>query len=175
MGKVVHWLQNRETRMFYWVNHRIHHTFLDLFFSKITHLGGATATIAISLCISLFGHGVFRTAGLQSLIALSISHLPVAAIKKKYPRLRPYLVLPQTNIGKNPLTDHSFPSGHTTAIFSIVIPLIMAMPVLSIGLLPLAGIVALSRIYNGLHYPSDCLVGCLIGTLTSIGTVALWV
>jgi undecaprenyl-diphosphatase len=174
MGKVIHWLQNRETRMFYWVNQRIQHSFLDIFFSKITHLGGATATIGISLCLSLFGNGIFRIAGLQSLIALTISHLPVALIKKKYPRLRPYLVLPQTKIGKNPLTDHSFPSGHTTAIFSITVPVIMAMPMLSIGLIPLAVIVGLSRIYNGLHYPSDCLVGSLIGTMTALGTVALW-
>jgi undecaprenyl-diphosphatase len=174
MGKVVHWLQNRETRMFYWVNQRIQHSFLDIFFSNITHLGGAAATIAISLCISLFGQGVLRTAGFQCLTALTISHLPVAVIKKKYPRLRPYLVLPQTKIGKNPLTDHSFPSGHTTAIFSITVPIIMAMPVLSIGLIPLALIVGLSRIYNGLHYPSDCLVGCFIGTMSAIGTVALW-
>jgi undecaprenyl-diphosphatase len=83
-------------------------------------------------------------------------------------------VLPQTKIGKNPLTDHSFPSGHTTAIFAITVPIIMAMPVLSIGLIPLAVIVGISRIYNGLHYPSDCLAGSLIGTITALGTVAFW-
>lgn len=174
MSRVVTWLQQHETRVFYWANQRIQHSFLDLFFTRITHLGGATVTILVSLCFALFSQGSFRLAGLQSLIALTISHLPVAIMKKKYPRLRPYLVLPQTNIGKNPLTDHSFPSGHTTAIFSVTIPFIMAMPLLAFILLPLAFLVGFSRIYLGLHYPSDCLAGCLVGTTAGLCTVAFW-
>ncbi|NOV00139.1 phosphatase PAP2 family protein [Paenibacillus planticolens] len=174
MSKVVNWLQHHETRMFHFVNQRIQHFFLDHFFSTITHLGGATATIVISLCCALFGQGHLKTAGIQALIALTISHIPVAVIKKKYPRLRPYLVHPQAITYKNPLTDHSFPSGHTTAIFSIIIPIMTAIPVLGVILLPLALIVGVSRIYLGLHYPSDCLVGCLIGTATALTTIALW-
>lgn len=174
MSRVVNWLQHHETRMFHFVNQRIQHFFLDHFFSRITHLGGATATIVISLCCALFGQGQLKTAGIQALIALTISHIPVAIIKKKYPRLRPYLVHPQTITYKNPLTDHSFPSGHTTAIFSIIIPFMTAIPVLGVILLPLALIVGLSRVYLGLHYPSDCLVGCLIGTAASLATVGLW-
>ncbi|MBD0379846.1 phosphatase PAP2 family protein [Paenibacillus sedimenti] len=174
MSRVVHWLQHHETRMFCFVNQRIQHSFLDHLFSKITHLGGATATIVISLCMALFGQGALRIAGIQALIALTISHIPVAIIKKKYPRLRPYLVLPQTIICKNPLTDHSFPSGHTTAIFSVIIPFVAAMPILGLILVPIALLVGLSRIYLGLHYPSDCLAGCLIGTTAALATVAFW-
>ncbi|MDF2648551.1 MAG: rane-associated phospholipid phosphatase [Paenibacillus sp.] len=174
MSRVVHWLQHHETRVFHFVNQRIQHFFLDHFFNKITHLGGATASIAISLCFALFGQGPLRTAGIQALLALTISHIPVAFIKKKYPRLRPYLVHPQTITYKNPLTDHSFPSGHTTAIFSIIFPFVTAVPILGLILIPLALIVGLSRIYLGLHYPSDCIVGCLIGTTASLVTVAFW-
>jgi undecaprenyl-diphosphatase len=175
MSKVVHWLQHHETRMFCWVNQRIQHFLLDFIFTRITHLGGATATIGISLVFALIGQGSLRLASIQSLIALTISHIPVAIIKKAYPRLRPYLVLPQTNIYKNPLTDHSFPSGHTTAIFSASIPFIAAMPTLAFILIPIAITVGFSRIYLGLHYPSDCAVGCVIGTTTSLTTVAVWV
>ncbi|MEC0230246.1 phosphatase PAP2 family protein [Paenibacillus alba] len=174
MSRVVNWLQHHETRAFHFVNQRIQHFFLDLFFSKITHVGGATATIVISICCALLGHGALRTAGIQALVALTISHIPVAIIKKKYPRLRPYLVHPQTIIGKNPLTDHSFPSGHTTAIFSIIFPFMTLMPALGLVLVPLALSVSLSRIYLGLHYPSDCIVGCLIGSTASLLTVAAW-
>ncbi len=173
MSRVVHWLQHHETRVFRFVNQRIQHSFLDLLFSRITHLGGATATIAVSLCFSFFGQGIWRIAGIQSLIALTVSHLPVAIIKRKYPRLRPYLVLPQTNIGRNPLTDHSFPSGHTTAIFSVIIPFVISMPMLGLLLLPIAFLVGISRVYLGLHFPSDTLVGCLIGTLSAVSTVAI--
>ncbi|MFC5449672.1 phosphatase PAP2 family protein [Paenibacillus aestuarii] len=174
MSRVVTWLQHHETRMFCFVNQRIQHNFLDRVFNSITHLGGATATIVISLCCALFGQGQLRIAGIQALIALTVSHIPVAVIKRKYPRLRPYLVLPQTIICKNPLTDHSFPSGHTTAIFSIMIPFVAAMPILGLILIPIALLVGLSRIYLGLHYPSDCLAGCLIGTTAALATVAIW-
>lgn len=174
MSKVVHWLQHHETRLFHFVNQRIQHQFLDHFFTKITHLGGATASIMVAICLACFGQGSLRTAGIQALIALTISHIPVAIMKKRYPRLRPYLVHPQTITQKNPLTDHSFPSGHTTAIFSVMIPIVYAMPMLGLALIPIACIVGLSRIYLGLHYPSDCIVGCLLGTTTSIVTIALW-
>ncbi|UUZ83211.1 phosphatase PAP2 family protein [Paenibacillus sp. P26] len=115
-----------------------------------------------------------RTAGIECCAALAASHLPVAIIKKKYPRLRPYLVLPDTHTCKKPLTDHSFPSGHTTAIFSLTVPLMFTGPWALAFLLPLASLVGLSRIYLGQHYPSDCLAGSLIGSGTAMMVVALF-
>ncbi|WP_248929935.1 phosphatase PAP2 family protein [Paenibacillus hamazuiensis] len=174
MNRVVHWLSDREHRVFFWVNRRIQHFVLDKIFSGITHAGGASATIVFALAVALWGPGIWHKAGLQSCIALALSHIPVAIVKKKYPRLRPYLVLPGTHTCKNPLTDHSFPSGHTTAIFSVVVPLVWLQPWLGIILLPLASIVGLSRIYLGQHYPSDCLAGAVIGTGAALGTVAIF-
>lgn len=174
MSKVVHWLTNREQHLFYWINRRFRHSFLDSLFSTATHLGGAALTISIVLSVSLLGHGEWRTAGIQGCIALVSSHIPVAVMKRTYPRLRPYLVFPDTNTCKNPLKDHSFPSGHTTAIFSIVVPFICLNPSLGFVLLPLAFIVGLSRIYLGLHYPSDCLAGSFIGSASSLASVAFF-
>jgi undecaprenyl-diphosphatase len=172
LSRVVHWLQQHERRLFVWVNHRIQHTALDFILSRITHLGGATFTVLLTLSIALFADEPWSQVGWQSLIALGVSHIPVAIIKRMYPRLRPYLVLPDTHVGKNPLTDHSFPSGHTTAIFSIVLPFMVQMPLLSFWLLPIALTVSMSRIYLGLHYPSDCVAGSLIGTGTALASVA---
>ncbi|TDF96324.1 phosphatase PAP2 family protein [Paenibacillus piri] len=174
MGRVVTWLQQRETRMFCWVNQTIQHSSLDFFFNAITHLGGAAFTITAALCLALFGQGSWKAAGMYSCLALALSHIPVAVIKRIYPRLRPYLVLPDTNTCKKPLKDHSFPSGHTTAIFSLVIPFVHAIPWVGALLLLLAVLVAVSRIYLGLHYPSDCLAGALIGTATALAIVAFF-
>lgn len=172
MTRAIAWLQYLENRIFCFVNQRIQHRMLDFFFNAITHLGGATASITVALCIALFAEGVWKSAGTASCIALALSHLPVAIMKKKYPRLRPYLVLEGTNTCKKPLKDHSFPSGHTTAVFSVTVPLMLMTPWLTAILLPAAIVVGASRIYLGLHYPSDCLAGSLIGTLTALTTVA---
>jgi undecaprenyl-diphosphatase len=174
MNRIVSWLQQRENRVFFWVNQRIRNPFLDHFFNTITHLGGATFTVAAALCLSIFGQDNWRLVGLQSCLALAISHIPVALIKRNYPRLRPYLVLKDTNTCKKPLTDHSFPSGHTTAIFSVTVPLFYAYSWLGPFLIPLASLVGISRMYLGLHYPSDCLVGCIIGTVAAVGAVLLF-
>ncbi|MFD7525238.1 phosphatase PAP2 family protein [Paenibacillus chitinolyticus] len=174
MSKVVHWMHRHETRMFLYVNQRFRHTILDGILGTLTHLGGATATITVTLLLSLFGKGVWQIAGIQALAALAISHIPVAIVKKLYPRRRPYLVVPNTRTGRNPLQDHSFPSGHTTAIFSVIVPFVAHMPVLGFVLIPLALLIALSRMYLGLHYPSDCLAGAVIGSGAAAASVALW-
>lgn len=173
MSRVIHWLRHHDCRVFFWVNRRIQNAVLDYVLPKVTHLGGAAATILTCLGIALATEGEWRHTAWISLAALAFSHLPVAHMKKKYPRKRPYLVLPEANRCKNPLTDHSFPSGHTTAIFSVIVPFVCLEPGMGTLLLPLAALVSLSRIYLGLHYPSDCLAGCLIGVSTSLLMVAI--
>jgi len=162
------WMQRHENQMFIWVNKRNNRPFIDLFFNKITHLGGARIIIVSMLSIYLLTSGHWSAMALQAIVALTLSHIPVAIIKKKYPRLRPYLVMPQTNTCKKPLTDHSFPSGHTTAIFAVLMPFIIGTPYLFIILLPIAFAVTYSRVYLGLHYPSDCVAGALIGAAAAI-------
>lgn len=168
ISRVIHWLQHHETKLFRLVNNKSRHPALDYLFNRLTHLGGASATIIATLAIALFASGDWQIAAWQSAAALAASHLPVAVIKKKYPRLRPYMVLENTNICRNPLKDHSFPSGHSTAIFSVTVPFVLFAPPLGFILIPAACLVALSRVYLGLHYPSDCAAGAAIGSLTAL-------
>ncbi|CAJ1316095.1 phosphatase PAP2 family protein [Paenibacillus sp. PK4536] len=167
-------LQTMEQHIFRWFNSRLHNKFLNLFFYYLTNLGGATFTIIATLAVWQFAPAPWGRAGLQAAVALAISHVPVAIVKKLYPRIRPYLAIPETITFRNPLTDHSFPSGHTTAIFSVTVPFMLTDPLMILLLLPFALIVAVSRMYLGLHYPSDVLVGAAIGTSVAMGTFALW-
>ncbi|WP_309119111.1 phosphatase PAP2 family protein [Paenibacillus sp.] len=172
MTRIVTWLKTHDQRMFFLVNRRFNHALLGMLLSRITHLGGARATILATLGIWWLAPKPVSTVGLQAFIALALSHIPVAVVKKLYPRLRPYLALPDAIACKNPLKDHSFPSGHTTAIFSVIAPFVIAFNWIGFILIPFAMIVGMSRMYLGLHYPSDVAAGCVIGCITASCTVA---
>lgn len=173
-SRLIAWLIQRERSIFFWINQRLNNRFMNVILYTLTHLGGATFTISFTVLVGLLAPAPWSSVGWQALAALALSHIPVAIIKKLYPRIRPHLALPNIRTFKKPLIDHSFPSGHTTAIFSVTVPFMMFMPALIWILLPTALIVALSRMYLGLHYPSDCLVGALLGTASAVGAVLLW-
>jgi undecaprenyl-diphosphatase len=88
-------------------------------------------------------------------------------------RQRPFDVLPNVNtiswLGLTSASGPSFPSGHAGRAFAVV-------ALLSVGRGPriyaisfaLAACVAVSRVYLGLHWPSDVLFGALLGIFTAL-------
>ncbi|MEH6890759.1 phosphatase PAP2 family protein [Bacillus sp. JJ864] len=157
-----------ECYIFKGINHYFDRKALNIFFRTITHMGGATFTIALIIFLLVLTNGSLRGVAIASAISLLISHIPVQIFKKCYPRKRPYLTIHNAKYPMNPLVDHSFPSGHTTAIFSVIIPFLLYEPRMTFLLLPVAICVGISRIYLGLHYPSDVLVGMCLGTIAGI-------
>lgn len=163
MERVAGWIQGQDIRIFQFVNRHLQCRLLDLVMPRITHLGGATFNIMTTvLCILIFS-GAVRHWAVEALIALTISHLIVRLLKSIYFRPRPYLTLADARTFPNPLQDYSFPSGHTTAIFSITGVWSIYLPALAGLLFPIACLVGISRMYLGLHYPTDCAIGALIG------------
>lgn len=161
-------VERYDKRVLNWFNVKLDHLLLDRFFEMVTHFGGATITIFSTLTVLLFAPAPWRMAALCSLLALTFSHLAVSIIKKSVVRIRPYIALPNIRTGKVQFKDHSFPSGHTTAIFSVVVPFVCVAPWLGAILIPLAITVAMSRVYLGMHYPSDCVAGGLLGSVTAL-------
>ncbi len=157
-----------DCRLFQMLNRHFDKGVLNLFFRNVTLLGGAIFTISAAVLLFLFSTESYKMVATASALSLALSHLPVQIVKKLFPRKRPYLTLKETRYPRNPLKDHSFPSGHTTAAFSLMIPYILYAPLLAFVLLPLGMSVGLSRIYLGLHYPSDVLAGGLLGTFVGI-------
>lgn len=174
MSRIYRMLLEVERPLFLHVNIRWNHRFLNVLFHLFTFLGGATFTLVFSLAIGCFAPDPWRSAGWQALAAVALSHLPVAVAKRSAPRLRPYQVFPQALTARKPLKDPSFPSGHTTAAFAMLTPWMAAQPSLIPILLPVGAGVALSRIYFGLHFPSDTLAGALLGCSTAL-LMAAWI
>lgn len=71
-------------------------------------------------------------------------------------------------------TDFSFPSGHTTASFAVALVMFRMLPKkIGIPAVVLAALVAFSRLYLGVHYPTDVLVGFVVALVGSL--LAVWI
>ncbi|MEW8973111.1 MAG: phosphatase PAP2 family protein [Tissierellaceae bacterium] len=152
----------------YLINDRMKNRFLDRFMYRITDLGGAIASTIFALSLLILGNRDVRLIGLEALAVLGISQIIVQSIKLGLSRERPYKIIQHLNTFGIDLKDYSFPSGHTTASFSIAATLALNIPNIWIIIYLLALLIGISRIYLGVHYPTDVLAGIVLGIGTSI-------
>ncbi len=110
---------------------------------------------------------------LTSMIAPGIAWVFVQALKLRYRRRRPFQVLPGFEKLTPAPVDESFPSGHTASVFAFFVAMLPLGPVVSAALAAWASVVAFSRYYLGVHFPSDIFVGALIGILAGASTGAV--
>lgn len=92
-----------------------------------------------------------------------IQHLAYRFIKKRIKRIRPFKVLPEINKLMRIPDEFSFPSGHAAGAFMMATLLHHFYPSLSIPFYSIAATIGFSRIYNGMHYPSDVMAGSVLG------------
>jgi membrane-associated phospholipid phosphatase len=116
-------------------------------------LAGALAALGGGQGRRAAGHGLIAIA-----IAAGVANGPAKLLahrRRPSSRVQPALI-------RTPRST-SFPSGHSAAAFAFVTGACAELPVLAPGLVPLAGVVAYSRVHTGVHYPSDVAVGAGIG------------
>lgn len=147
----------------------IHTPLLDKILAFITSLGNA-GIIWIVLAVVLLILPKTRKAGIIVAAAFLMDLILCNLILKNLvARVRPYDV--NTAIAiliKKPL-DFSFPSGHTAASFAAMTALFLAkMKKAWIAALVLAVLIAFSRLYFYVHYPTDVLGGAIVGILSGI-------
>ncbi|CAK0767157.1 undecaprenyl-diphosphatase [Gammaproteobacteria bacterium] len=140
-------------------------------FATISRLGDGVFWYTLILVLPLlYGAGELRS--MVHLLTVGLFSVALyKGLKTGITRLRPYQVEERIRRGSAPLDQYSFPSGHTlhAVAFSIVAVGYHPMLVWLVG--PFTGLVALSRVVLGLHYPSDVLAGAVIGA--SVATVTL--
>ena len=137
----------------------------DIFFVEITKLGDA-GIIWIVLAIALIIFPKMRKYGLAMLAGLCIDVVLCNGILKNFVgRTRPCDVNAAVQLLISHPIDYSFPSGHTAASFTTVAALYYSgdKTIWKLALV-LAILIAFSRLYLYVHYPTDILGGIIVGT-----------
>jgi membrane-associated phospholipid phosphatase len=106
--------------------------------------------------------GWLDTALLAGVLAATAGTTQLA--KSRYDRLRPYQVDPSIKPPVKLPHDSSYPSGHSSSAFAAARVIAVLEPMLAKEAYELATQVAVSRVYAGVHFPSDVVAGALLGT-----------
>lgn len=170
-----------DLKILIWFHETFHNIgWLNHFVKTITYLGesGAIAIVCaiIFLCIKKA-----RWAGVAIALALIFDVITVDAIlKNAVARPRPWreyapFVDFYNSINLHVPSSYSFPSGHTASSFCAAVVLLLFYRAKAIPALVVAVIIGLTRMYLCVHYPTDVLMGAVIGTCLACGAYFLTV
>ena len=142
---------------------KLHNEFLDTFLPIITSFGNAgIGWIVLSLLLLCIPK--YRKAGLSMALALLFCLLiGNLTLKPLVARMRPYSYFPDMTLLIPPQKDFSFPSGHTFASFAAATALFLHHKKEGAAAYILAVVIAFSRLYLYVHFPSDVLAGLILG------------
>lgn len=145
---------------------QLHTPVLDQIMIVITHLASKGA-FWLSLGVIFLFFKKTRSLGLTMLVSILFSFLiGNLFLKNLVQRLRPYWLDPSVSILVPHLNDYSFPSGHTMVSFSGALPIYYYNKKWGIWSLALATLIALSRLYHFVHFPTDLIGGFLVSFLS---------
>lgn len=157
-----------------WIQEYVRNDFLTPIFKFITGLGDeGYVWIAIAILLVFFKQ--YRKAGFAVGVSLLGSLIfNNTLIKNMVRRVRPYRVLETLTILIEEPGEFSFPSGHTSSSFAAGVVLYLLLPKkYGVPAMILAFLIGISRLYVGVHYPTDVMAGAVLGTLLAIGSVKL--
>jgi undecaprenyl-diphosphatase len=129
----------------------------------ISHSGNGYYYPAVPLFLYLTRPQIAGSFFLAALLAFAIELPLYKILKNQIKRDRPCEVVSGVHQRISPSDQFSFPSGHTAAAFVIATLISFFLPVLAIPVFTWALLVGFSRIYLGVHYPSDILAGLVVG------------
>jgi undecaprenyl-diphosphatase len=127
--------------------------------------------LGIAAAIALLGGRRGRRAALEGVVSIGITSATINLGVKSF------VERPRPRVGPDPLpfpgrqvrmpASTSFPSGHAASAFAFAYAVGRHLPGLAVPLRLLAGAVAYSRVHTGVHYPSDVVMGSILGAGTA--------
>jgi undecaprenyl-diphosphatase len=158
-------LYSIDLMIFYFFNRTISLPILDKFFSLITSVNNWYIAYVILLGISWTKGGKRGKIAFIGVILLIIAsdQTGYRLLKELFARPRPCDILNDVITPVGCTGTYSFPSNHALNNFAAAFFFYKLFPKLKWVLFITAGLVAISRVYLGLHYPSDIIGGALIG------------
>ena len=143
---------------------------LDVVMKVITTLGNGGILWIVTAVVLLFFRRLRPTGILMLLSLLSGLIVGNLFLKNVVARPRPCWIKPEVNLLIEMPTGYSFPSGHTMSSFAGGTALALGDKRAAPGALLLAALIAFSRLYFYVHFPSDVFVAALLG----VGLACLW-
>ena len=123
--------------------------------------------VLVGILPLLYGPAAVRPAIVMALTGIA-GLIIYRWLKLSLVRERPFIRHDAITLAMAPLDRYSFPSGHTLHAVSFTWLAVHSFPELGWVLLPLAGLIATSRVALGLHYPSDVVAGGTIGAILAV-------
>jgi len=157
-----------DRRLFQAVNNLPHTPYVDEQVTLLSDLGEGAGWVAGAAWLAVRDGGRGRRAAVASVAAMLFAVGAVQGpIKRRLRRQRPFTHEVARVVGRRPL-DFSFPSGHTAGSFAAAAALSCFYPRDAPLLLGTAAAVGASRVYLGMHFPSDVLVGAGLGAAVGL-------
>jgi undecaprenyl-diphosphatase len=123
----------------------------------------------VLLIATLYWQYGWQNSLLQALVMAFCLERPLYFIlKNSFRRNRPAAAINDFQSLVKPSDKFSFPSGHTSAAFMVALLISGFLPVLLIPLCVWAAAIGISRVVLGVHFPTDILVGCLMGSSIAV-------
>ena len=147
----------------------LHNDVLDFIMAAITHAGD-NGYIWIAVVLILLIIPKTRKIGLYLAVTLAVEAiLNDKIIKSIVGRLRPFIQNPGVDTIIKAPGGYSFPSGHTASSFASATAIYLHNKKLGIIAYILASLIAFSRLYFYVHFPTDVIAGTMVGVFVGIG------
>jgi undecaprenyl-diphosphatase len=172
-------LYSIDTTVFFFINRTISNPVLDWLMPFLTDLNKQKATIVIAAILWLWlmirGGRTGRAAGILLVASIIVSdQFSSTVLKHLFTRIRPCHALQGVRLLVDCGSGYSFPSSHAVNNFAGATILSHYYRKYAWGWFSLASLVALSRPYIGVHYPSDIAGGALIGWACAFCLIVGW-